>query len=109
MGCNGDFMVMGFQDEKKQLLWERNYQYPARLARSAVFNLSDELTTRSTWSAASGRMPKDKFEALEPLQRPVPAPCRASACIWGSSHPAGSRLCTSQTVHAPDGNGFHSI
>ena len=38
-------------------LWERTYQYPARLARSAVFNLSDEPTTRSTWSAASGRIP----------------------------------------------------
>ena len=38
-------------------LWQQTYQYPARLARSAVFNLSDEPTTRSTWSAASGRIP----------------------------------------------------
>ena len=38
-------------------LWQRNFQYPARLAKSAIFNLSDEPTSRSTWSAASGRIP----------------------------------------------------
>ena len=96
----------------KLRLWERNYQYPARLARSAVFNLSDEPTTRSTWSAASGRIPCQQvgvFLAQGQIQSSG-APTEAGTCSLPSFclhlGLTDGRLCTRQTVHAPNGNGL---
>ena len=38
-------------------LWRRTFGYDPSLNPTAIFNLSDEPTTRSCWSASAGRLP----------------------------------------------------